>query len=168
MYVAVQRRPTDRTLGDGYDFLFKGLNPFSKDFYPYQAAAYYATGTVTPPPPPSANPPAVPVPVDDGTSLFIPGSSFLDILKNAFTGKPTDAQIAVNTNTCIQSIQNMRALAAKNGQPGPPAGAENLCITDQQSYVKLIGGTADQQTSKTMWAWVLLAGVVGAVYVVSR
>jgi hypothetical protein len=156
VYVAVQRQPT---LGQWW-------NPFSKENLIYQAGYYYAHGQPMAPSPPSSTPP--PAPSDSGTSLFIPNSSITDIFMNAVTGKPTDAQIAVNTNSCIASIQKMRQLAVANGQPGPPAGEESKCVTDQQAYVKLIGGTANSQTSKTGYAWLILAGVVGGVYFVTR
>lgn len=161
MYVRTQRRPANRTLGSWW-------NPLSSD-NAIAVAGYYLLhgGTSMPTPLPSATPP--PASVDDGTSLFIPGSSFTDILKNAVTGKPTAAQIAVNTTSCIQSIQNMRQLAAQQGKPDPiPAGTEQKCVTDQQAYVNLIGGTADKQTSPTLWAWVIMAGVVGGVYFMTR
>src|SRR6266446_4932977 len=111
MYLRTQRRSARRTLGQWW-------NPFSKENVIYQAGYYYAHGQPMAPAPPSATAPPAPVTVDDGTSLFIPGSSFTDILRNAITGKPTDAQIAVNTNACVQSIQNMRQVLATQGKPG--------------------------------------------------
>jgi hypothetical protein len=95
---------------------------------------------------------------------IIPGSSFTDVVQNAWTGKPTDAQISKNAQDCMSAIQAMRTVKGSN----IPAGAEQKCLTDQQAYVKLIGGTADTNISHTA-AWVLLGLFgVGALYVVSR
>jgi len=72
------------------------------------------------------------------------GSTPSSVAANLVTGAPTNAQIAPSIQQCVAAIQNMRAVAAANGQPGPPAGAESQCSTDQQAYTKLIGGTANQ------------------------
>lgn len=109
------------------------------------------------------------------SNQFIPGSTASSYVANAITGQPTDAQIAYTTNQCVAAIQSMRAAAAANGQPGPPAGAESQCSSDQQAYTKLIGGTANTVLSPAnlltgvlpggsdigTWALVALAGIVG-------
>lgn len=108
----------------------------------------------------------------DNSGIDIPGSSFTDYLMNAATGHPTDSQIAYNTQTCVQAIQNMRNVLAAQGKPGPPVGAENQCTTDQQAYTKMIGGTANDLLANLKlpspdaiqnWALLGLAGVIGLV-----
>lgn len=69
-----------------------------------------------------------------------PGTTPGGVIKSAVTGAPTDAQIAAATAQCVTAIQQMRQV-----NPGTiPDGAENQCVTDQQAYTKLIGGTAEQ------------------------
>lgn len=140
----------------------------------WNAMQYYydlATGQPVSVPPPAA--PAAPgsaptPPADSGTSLFIPNSSVSDILMNAITGKPTAAQIYTNTGSpyqdCVNAIQHMRQISPST----VPAGAEAKCSTDLNAYVKLIGGTAEQQAPTTLWAWAILLGVVGGVYLVTQ
>ena len=66
-----------------------------------------------------------------------PSDSYVDLAMNALTGKATTTQIQSNIDSCVQSIQRMRQLAAAN--PGtvaaPPAGAEAQCTTDQASFM---------------------------------
>lgn len=175
MYFATQTRNGRRLsgLGNGFpDWTIDPIGAIGRSLIaPVKGAATYyygvATGQpVTPPPPQNAPAPAAPS--DPGTSIFIPNSSFTDILQNAITGKPTSAQIFSNTGSpyldCVSAIGRMRQMA-----PGTvPAGAEAQCATDINAYLKLIGGTADKQTSTTLWAWVILFGVVGTVYLMTR
>lgn len=120
--------------------------------------------------------PTASAPSDSGSSQFIPGSSASDYLWNAVTGHPTDAQIAYNTNSCVQAIQNMPGLT-----PEAKAMAQARCTSDQQAYTKLIGGTAQQVLSPanllsgvlpesgiSTWAWLILGGVVGVIVLTRR
>ncbi len=110
--------------------------------------------------------PATRPPSDSGTSLFIPNSSVSDILSNMWTGQITDAQrAAVGSNPCIQSIQNMRKLAAAQGTPGPPVGAEQACVTDQEALKKL---QLKDPGAINVTALLILLGIVGATYAVTR
>jgi hypothetical protein len=134
------------------------------DVMPYATAAAAAQQAVTPPWYYMLFPPAAGGYVIK--SLYdllkpIPGSQKGDMVMNAVTGRPTDAQIDYNRADCVQQIQNMRAQGYF-----VPAGAENQCASDQQGYVNLIGGTANDVLKNVIpssidWTAILTLGGIG-------
>lgn len=140
---------------------------------PYSQAAASAQQILTPPWYYFLFPPAAEIyEISQASKFYTPGEKGSTLL-NAATGRPTDAQIAANTNQCVAAIQQMRQV-----NPGSiPAGAENQCAIDQQAYTKLIGGTAEDilrnlipppSPTQSTWALVILAAVIGGVYLVTR
>lgn len=119
---------------------------------------------------PNATPtPTASAPPDDGSTWGIPGSSTSDYLLNAVTGAPTNAQIAANTQTCVQAAGQMRSLYGS----AVPANAEALCASDQNAFVKSIGGTAEDLLAHVLpgtsgsinWiAIMLLGGITLGIY----
>jgi len=115
-------------------------------------------------------------PTPGGSGQIIPGSTGASYIANMATGQPTDAQIAYNQNTCVQATQNMPGLTADQR-----ATAIAQCATDQQAYLKIAGGTAQQVLSPenllagvlpdsniSTAAWLILGAVVGLIVLTRR
>jgi hypothetical protein len=103
---------------------------------------------------------------------IIPGSSTSDYLQNAFTGKPTAAQLQYNADQYTAAAANMATVLDSQGVPLPaaldPETAAAQGYSDQAAYTSLIGGTADSSlpsASVTTWALVILGGLVGLMFV---
>jgi len=98
-----------------------------------------------------------------------PSSSYSDLLLNAVTGQATTAQIQANANDCIANVARMRALAAANGTPAPPANAEQLCQTDQASFLanavswQSLLSNVTNPSSTALWVLLGIGGVIGLV-----
>lgn len=151
----VRRRRRGRTLGDSStainaaEFVAGGLpdvvwNPIAN------TASYYwslLTNPATPSPP----------------SLVIPGSGYSDLVQNAITGQPTQAQLNYNADQYTAAASNMAQVLQSQGVPLPPPLQPGVPATqaaaDQAAYAQLIGGTAGSTINT--WALWALAGIVG-------
>lgn len=161
----LQRRR--RTLGDAFtDSIEQGIAYAFNPVAQYNSVTNAYDWLVAPPAPPT--PP----------SSYIPGSTYSDYVMNAVTGQPTQNQLTYVTSQVEQSAANDAAVLQSQGVTPPPqlnpATVAAQATADMNAYANAIGGTAQQNllapggVSISTWAWIILGGTAGLIFLMQR